>query len=170
MRSRDPQSKLVTARHLQRDEGDASQSPQIVFTNGCFDLLHRGHADFLLRCKSLGDTLVVGLNTDDSVRRIKGDTRPVTGERDRAFVLACLECVDYVILFSQDDPLQLIQSIQPDVLVKGGDWPPEAIVGRDVVRARGGAVYSLPLLPNYSTSDLIRRIASQAGGRNTHIP
>ena len=164
MTPRDPLTKVVTAEQFLdgiRKRGTASKT---VFTNGCFDLIHRGHVDYLLRCRDLGDTLVVGLNTDASVRRLKGATRPVTSEQDRAFVLAALECVDYVIFFSQDDPLQLIRAIQPDVLVKGGDWPPETIVGREVVQARGGRVHSLPLLPGHSTSELIRRIASQAGG------
>ena len=157
---RDPYSKVVTAQNILENTQNTNLSSNTVFTNGCFDLLHRGHVDYLMRCKRLGDTLVVGMNTDASVRRLKGNTRPVTSEQDRAYVLASLECVDYVILFDEDDPLRLIQTLQPDVLVKGGDWSPEMIVGREVVRARGGAVYSLPFLQGYSTSGLIQRISS----------
>ena len=158
--SKNPWSKLVTTQQLLEITNDTFASWTKVFTNGCFELLHRGHVDYLMRCKRLGDTLVVGMNTDASVRRLKGNTRPVTSEQDRAYVLASLECVDYVILFDEDDPLRLIQTLQPDVLVKGGDWSPEMIVGREVVRARGGAVYSLPFLQGYSTSGLIQRISS----------
>jgi len=157
---RDPYSKVVTAQNILENTQNTNLPSNTVFTNGCFDLLHRGHVDYLMRCKRLGDTLVVGMNTDASVRRLKGNTRPVTSEQDRAYVLASLECVDYVILFDEDDPLRLIQTLQPDVLVKGGDWSPEMIVGREVVRARGGAVYSLPFLQGYSTSGLIQRISS----------
>lgn len=157
---RDPDSKIVTAQNILEKTQYTDPSSKTVFTNGCFDLLHRGHVDYLMRCKRLGDTLIVGMNTDASVGRLKGGTRPVTSEQDRAYVLASLECVDYVVLFEEDDPQQLIQTLQPDVLVKGGDWPPEMIVGREVVRARGGAVYSLPLLQGYSSSGLIQRISS----------
>ncbi len=160
MCARDPYSKLVTAQNILENTQNTNLPSKRVFTNGCFDLLHRGHVDYLMRCKRLGDTLVVGMNTDASVRRLKGGTRPVTSEQDRAYVLASLECVDYVVLFDEDNPLRLIQSLQPDVLVKGGDWSPEMIVGREVVQARGGAVYSLPFLQGYSTSGLIQRISS----------
>jgi len=164
--SKGPWDKLVTAQKLLENTNDASASWTKVFTNGCFELLHRGHVDYLLRCKGLGDLLIVGLNTDASVRRLKGESRPVTGEQDRAFVLAALECVDFVVFFSEDDPLQLIQIIQPDVLVKGGDWPEERIVGREVVQNRGGWVYSLPLLEGYSTTGLIQRISGPVTSQN----
>jgi D-glycero-beta-D-manno-heptose 1-phosphate adenylyltransferase len=131
---------------------------RVVFTNGCFDLLHPGHVDLLVRAKSLGDVLVVGINSDGSVRRLKGGGRPVVGQEDRAYVLSALESVDYVVLFDQDTPLELITLVQPDVLVKGGDWPVERIVGREAVLARGGEVHSLVLLPGYSTTELIERI------------
>ncbi|MEF8822566.1 MAG: D-glycero-beta-D-manno-heptose 1-phosphate adenylyltransferase [Desulfohalobiaceae bacterium] len=157
---RDPYSKVVTAQNILENTQTTNSPSNTVFTNGCFDLLHRGHVDYLMRCKRLGDTLIVGMNTDASVRRLKGGTRPVTSEQDRAYVLGSLECVDYVVLFDEDDPLRLIQTLQPDVLVKGGDWSPDMIVGREVVRARGGAVYSLPFLQGYSTSGLIQRISS----------
>ncbi len=135
---------------------------RIVFTNGCFDILHPGHVDYLARARDLGDLLVVGLNSDASVRRIKGTTRPVNPEHDRALVLGALACVDHVVIFSEDTPYRLIQAVLPDVLVKGGDWPVEKIVGRDIVEARGGRVLSIPLLPGYSTTRIIERIRGLA--------
>ncbi|MCF8030444.1 MAG: D-glycero-beta-D-manno-heptose 1-phosphate adenylyltransferase [Desulfohalobiaceae bacterium] len=163
-----PWAKLVTAQQLLEITNDTCASGTKVFTNGCFELLHRGHVDYLLRCKELGDLLIVGLNTDESVRRLKGENRPVTREQDRAFILAALECVDFVVFFSEDDPLQLIQVIQPEVLVKGGDWPEERIVGREVVHHRGGWVYSLPLLEGYSTTGLMHRISASAARQDPH--
>jgi rfaE bifunctional protein nucleotidyltransferase chain/domain len=138
----------------------ARPGKRIVFTNGCFDILHPGHVDYLARARDLGDLLVVGLNSDASVRRIKGKTRPVNQERDRALVLGALACVDHVIIFEEDTPYQLIQAVMPDILVKGGDWPVETIVGRDIVEAGGGQVLSIPLLPGYSTTRIIERICS----------
>lgn len=131
---------------------------ELVFTNGCFDILHPGHVDLLARARALGQGLLLGLNSDASVRRLKGPERPVVGERERAFVLAGLESVDYVVLFEEDTPLRLITAVRPRVLVKGGDWPVERIVGREAVEAGGGRVVSLPLLPGYSTTALIQRI------------
>lgn len=131
---------------------------RLVFTNGCFDLLHPGHVDLLARARALGDGLILGLNADASVRRLKGPSRPVVGERERAFVLAGLASVDFIVLFGEDTPLALITAVRPQILVKGGDWPVERIVGRDVVEAAGGAVVSLPLLPGYSSTALIERI------------
>lgn len=131
---------------------------RVVFTNGCFDLLHAGHADLLTRARALGDLLVVGLNDDASVARLKGPSRPVTPEAQRAYVLASLACVDYVSLFAEDTPLELILAIAPDVLVKGGDWPVASIVGGEAVAARGGRVVSLPLVPGLSTTAVIERI------------
>ncbi|EGJ49891.1 D-glycero-beta-D-manno-heptose 1-phosphate adenylyltransferase [Desulfocurvibacter africanus] len=130
----------------------------IVFTNGCYDILHPGHVDLLQRARSMGDVLVLGLNSDESVRRLKGPTRPVNRLAERAFVLAGLECVDYIVSFDEDTPLELIKAVQPKMLIKGGDWSVENIVGRDVVEAAGGSVHSLPLLPGYSTTGLIRRL------------
>jgi len=132
----------------------------VVFTNGCFDLLHAGHADLLARARALGDLLVVGVNDDASVSRLKGPTRPVTPLVERAFLLANLSCVDFVSPFAEDTPMALISAILPDILVKGGDWPVSAIVGGDVVLARGGHVKSLPLLPGLSTTGIIARILS----------
>lgn len=135
----------------------------VVFTNGCFDLLHAGHADLLARAKALGDLLVVGLNDDASVARLKGPSRPVTPETQRAYVLASLACVDYVSLFAEDTPLELILAVKPDVLVKGGDWPVASIVGGEAVVARGGKVVSLPLVPGLSTTAVIERILARGG-------
>lgn len=132
---------------------------RIVFTNGCFDILHPGHVQLLATARAKGDVLVLGLNSDESVRRLgKGTDRPVNPLAERAYVLAHLASVDFVTPFAEDTPLELITAIQPDVLIKGGDWAPEHIVGRDVVAARGGVVLSLPLLPGYSTTGLLERI------------
>ena len=140
-----------------------SAGKRIVFTNGCYDILHPGHVDLLARTKALGDVLVLGLNSDESVKRQgKGDDRPVNPYPVRAFVLAHLESVDFVIRFDDDTPAQLIEAVQPDVLVKGGDWPVERIVGRETVQLRGGEVVSLPLLEGYSTTALIEKIRRTA--------
>lgn len=133
---------------------------KVVFTNGCFDLLHPGHVDLLSRARALGDILVLGLNSDASVRGLKGPTRPVVPFEDRALVLAGLASVDFVTMFDEPTPLALIEAVLPDVLVKGGDWPVESIVGREAVEAAGGTVLSLPLLPGFSTTVLIERIKS----------
>jgi rfaE bifunctional protein nucleotidyltransferase chain/domain len=138
-----------------------AQGRQVVFTNGCFDLLHPGHVRYLEEARSLGDALIIGVNTDASAARLhKGPGRPCTPEADRARVLAALACVDRVVLFDQDTPLELITLLQPDVLVKGGDYQIAAIVGREVVLARGGRVLALPFVPGYSTTALIERIRS----------
>jgi rfaE bifunctional protein nucleotidyltransferase chain/domain len=132
---------------------------RIVFTNGCYDLLHPGHVDLLARCKALGELLVLGLNSDASVRR-QGKTppRPVVPFAERAFVLAHLAAVDHITGFEEDTPLRLIEILKPDILVKGGDWPLERIAGRAAVENAGGRVLSLPLLPGYSTTLLLDRI------------
>lgn len=133
---------------------------RVVFTNGCFDLLHPGHVDYLERARALGGHLVVGVNSDASVRRLKGARRPVNDEQARTAVLAGLGCVDSVIIFEEDTPLELIRKIRPHVLVKGGDWPIDQIVGRDIVEADGGRVLSIPLLPGYSSTAIIERVCS----------
>jgi rfaE bifunctional protein nucleotidyltransferase chain/domain len=139
-----------------------AQKNRIVFTNGCFDLLHVGHTRYLQAARALGDLLVVGVNSDASVRSLnKSPDRPIVGEAERAEVLAALNCVDYVVIFSEPDPLNLITTLQPDVLVKGGDWTVDRIVGRDVVERRGGTVKTIPLVPGKSTTALIQRIRSQ---------
>lgn len=137
---------------------------KLVFTNGCYDLLHPGHVDFLARCKALGDKLILGLNSDASVsRQGKKPARPVVPFADRAFVLAHLAAVDFIAGFDEDTPYGLIAALRPHVLVKGGDWPAEKIVGRDLVESAGGTVLSLPLLPGYSTTGLIERIRRLPG-------
>jgi D-beta-D-heptose 7-phosphate kinase/D-beta-D-heptose 1-phosphate adenosyltransferase len=130
---------------------------KIVFTNGCFDWLHVGHVRYLQEAKALGDILVVGVNTDESVRRLKGPTRPVQNENDRAEILAALEAVNFTTIFSQDTPYELIKSIRPDILVKGGDWKVEQIVGADVVQSYGGQVHSLRFIDGKSTTSLITK-------------
>ncbi|MBI4341096.1 MAG: D-glycero-beta-D-manno-heptose 1-phosphate adenylyltransferase [Candidatus Omnitrophica bacterium] len=135
---------------------------RVVFTNGCFDLLHAGHISLLERAKRLGELLVVGTNSDRSVRGLKGRQRPLVGERDRALVLAALACVDYVTIFDAPTPQRVIERLRPDVLIKGADWASGAIVGADLVRRRGGRVVRLPLRKGYSTTRLIARIAAAA--------
>lgn len=133
---------------------------KIVFTNGCFDLLHVGHVRYLQEAKSLGDILVVALNTDESVKLLKGPTRPVQNERDRAEILAALGCVDFTTLFSEQTPANIIQVVKPDILVKGGDWKIEQIVGADFVQSYGGKVYSLNFVDGKSTTNLIQKAKS----------
>jgi len=130
----------------------------VAFTNGVFDLLHPGHIRYLQDARSEGDALIVGVNSDRSVTAIKGPSRPITPERERAEVLAALACVTAVVLFDEDDPQRIIQRLQPDVLVKGADWAADRIIGRDAVEARGGRVVRIPLAEGYSTSDIIRKI------------
>jgi D-beta-D-heptose 7-phosphate kinase/D-beta-D-heptose 1-phosphate adenosyltransferase len=138
-----------------------ARGQKVVFTNGCFDLLHVGHVRYLEAARSLGDGLIVGVNTDASVARLsKGPGRPLTPEGDRARVLAALACVDRVVLFAEDTPLALITLLSPDILVKGGDYRLDEIVGREVVLARGGRVVALPFVPGYSTTGLIERLRS----------
>lgn len=131
---------------------------RIVFTNGCFDILHPGHVDYLERARGLGELLVVGLNSDDSIRRIKGGGRPVNPVRDRARVLAGLACVNFILIFEEDTPYELIKIVRPHILVKGGDWTVDTIVGRNIVEELGGQVFSLELNPGYSTTNIISRI------------
>ena len=140
-----------------------AQKKRIVFTNGCFDLMHIGHTRYLQAAKALGDVLIVGVNSDASVRSLnKSPDRPIVSDAQRAEVVAALGCVDYVILFNEPDPQSLIAALQPDVLVKGGDWPVERIVGREIVEARGGVVKTIPLVPNMSSTSLIQRIRAQS--------
>ena len=138
---------------------------RVAFTNGCFDLVHAGHVQYLERVKRLADVLVVGLNSDASVRRLKGPGRPLMPARDRARVLTGLHAVDYVVVFEDDTPLALIRAIRPDVLAKGADWSASAIVGADVVRRAGGRVVRVPLLAGRSTTRLIQRIVGAYGPR-----
>jgi D-beta-D-heptose 7-phosphate kinase/D-beta-D-heptose 1-phosphate adenosyltransferase len=141
-------------------EGWRRQGLRIVFTNGCFDLLHPGHLAYLTEAKALGDRLVIGLNDDGSIRRLKGPTRPVNPLADRTAMLEALRMVDLVVPFSEDTPLELIQTLRPDILVKGGDYRPETIVGAEEVRGWGGEVVVIPFLDGHSSSGLIARIRS----------
>ncbi len=144
---------------LKQLEEDRRNNKKIVFTNGCFDILHVGHADLLQRAKELGDVLVLALNTDASVKRQgKGEERPINPYDARAFLLSHLESVDYVVPFDEDTPLSLIEQILPEVLVKGGDWAIEKIVGHEIVEKNNGKVYSLPLIDGFSTTSTIRKI------------
>ena len=136
----------------------------VVFTNGVFDLLHPGHVRYLQQARALGDMLIVGLNSDASVRRNKGPERPINPESERAEVVAALECVDAVVIFDEDTPAEIVRACQPDILVKGADWPADQIVGRDTVEARGGRVVRMPVEAGYSTTALVERI-KQAGGK-----
>jgi len=137
---------------------------KIVFTNGCYDIVHVGHIRCLQEGKRLGDVLITALNSDRSVRSLKGYPRPFIPQAERAEMMSALECVDYVIIFDQDNPLELINAIEPDILVKGGDWNLDTIVGRDVVELYGGKVFSLPLVPGISTTQIINSIASHRSG------
>jgi rfaE bifunctional protein nucleotidyltransferase chain/domain len=150
-------SKILTLARLKKFLKER-QGQTIVFTNGCFDILHIGHIRYLSAAKGHGDILVVGLNSDASVKKLKGPRRPVTPERERAEVLAALECVDCIVIFDQPTPERLISALQPDVLVKGGDWPLDKIVGADIVRAKKGKVLTVPFVKNKSTSRLIQKI------------
>lgn len=138
-----------------------NQGQKIVFTNGCFDILHLGHVDYLEKARQLGDKLVLGLNTDASINRIKGPSRPLQDEMSRARVMASLLFVDAVVFFDEDTPLELIKAVQPDILVKGDDYTIENIVGQDVVTARGGEVKTIPLVKGYSTTNVVKKIENR---------
>ncbi len=141
------------------------ENKRVVFTNGCFDILHRGHVEYLDRARALGDVLVVGINTDASTRRLKGTGRPINPQEDRAVVLAALRSVEYVTLFDEDTPYELIKKIVPDILVKGADWSVDDVVGKDVVLAAGGSVQTIEFLPNRSTTRIIERIQAASESR-----
>ena len=131
---------------------------KIVFSNGCFDILHRGHVEYLAKAASFGDVMIIGLNTDASVKRLKGPSRPLNDENARAFVLAGLEFVSAVVLFDEDTPYNLIKTVQPDILVKGSDYKPENIVGYDIVTAKGGKVVTVDLVEGFSTTGIINKM------------
>ncbi|GAB3020282.1 D-glycero-beta-D-manno-heptose 1-phosphate adenylyltransferase [Spirosoma pulveris] len=153
------ESKILTREQaVQQAEKWRAEGQQIVFTNGCFDIVHLGHIDYLEKARQLGDRLILGLNTDASVSCIKGPLRPVVNEYARARLMAALEFVDAVTLFGEPTPLELIETVQPDVLVKGDDYTVSTIVGADFVLARGGRVETVALVPGYSTTKLIERI------------
>jgi D-beta-D-heptose 7-phosphate kinase / D-beta-D-heptose 1-phosphate adenosyltransferase len=153
-------SVLTREKLLEAVGRDKAAGRTVVFTNGCFDIIHRGHTDYLERARSLGDVLVVGVNTDRSVRSLKGASRPIVPEDDRAHVVAALASVDYVCLFDEETPLELIKTVLPDVLVKGAGYNRETIVGADVVESEGGRVVALPALEGRSTRSIIARIRS----------
>ena len=131
---------------------------KIVFTNGCFDIIHRGHIEYLAKASSLGDVLLVGLNTDNSVKQIKGESRPIQDESSRALILASLSFIAGIVLFDEDTPYNLIKTVQPDILVKGSDYAPEDIVGYDIVKAKGGEVITIDITEGYSTTAVIKRL------------
>lgn len=155
----DMQSKIMGARALaSKLEGFRQAGKSVVFTNGCFDLLHVGHVRYLSAAKNEGDLLVVGLNSDRSIKLIKGDRRPIIAQDHRSEILASLQAVDYVTFFDESDPLKLIQLLKPTILVKGADWGPDEIVGADFVKASGGRVVRVPLVKDASSSAIIERI------------
>ncbi|MCX7981786.1 MAG: D-glycero-beta-D-manno-heptose 1-phosphate adenylyltransferase [Syntrophales bacterium] len=144
------------------------EGKKIVFTNGCFDLIHIGHVRYLREAKKLGDVLIIGLNSDESVKRLKGPGRPIINQEDRAEILSSLEFVDFVTVFEEDTPINIISVIEPDVLVKGGDWPVEEIVGNEVVKKRGGKVVTLPFTEGKSTTRIIQRILEGHQKQSVH--
>jgi len=159
---RDAKKKIVSraalAAHSRRM---ARAGKKLVFTNGCFDLMHPGHVSLLSRARKLGDALAVGLNSDASVRALKGPQRPILTQKERAEVLAALECVDYVVIFREPTPERIIRAVRPRILVKGGDWAPSTVIGREAVENDGGEVRILPLRPGCSTTAILRRILSR---------
>ncbi len=153
-----PLDQLIIEREYLRQSGK-----KVVFTNGCFDLLHPGHVRYLQQARALGDALIVALNSDRSVRELKGDKRPILTEAERSEVMAALACVDFVTVFDEPTPREIISALLPDILVKGGDWGIETIIGREEVEAAGGKVMSLAFVEGCSTSDVIERIAQRYG-------
>lgn len=153
------QNKIISFYNLQKQVLKwREENKKIVFTNGCFDIIHRGHVDYLSKAKDLGDILIIGLNTDQSVRNIKGNTRPIQDEQSRAIILASMQFVDAIVFFSEPTPYTLIKEIQPDILVKGADYKKEDIVGYDIVSQRGGTVETIEFIEGYSTSNIERKI------------
>ncbi len=152
-------SKIVTLKDfLQKSDILRKTGRRLVFTNGCFDILHAGHVRYLQAAKIEGDILLVGLNSDKSVKKVKGEKRPLIHQEQRAEILACLECVDYVILFDESNPLNLIEAVKPDILVKGSDWDEKDIIGAESVKKAGGKVVRVPVIPEISTSLIIEKI------------
>ncbi|MBW8049010.1 MAG: D-glycero-beta-D-manno-heptose 1-phosphate adenylyltransferase [Cytophagales bacterium] len=153
--------KIMNTKHLTLKLKEwKAKGYKIVFTNGCFDILHLGHIDYLEKVRKFGDKLVVGLNTDDSIKQIKGQDRPVQDEKSRARVLASLEFIDAVVLFNEDTPYELIKLLAPDVLVKGDDYAVDKIVGHDIIKKNGGEVKTIPYIEGYSSSGIIEKIKS----------
>jgi rfaE bifunctional protein nucleotidyltransferase chain/domain len=161
------EEKIVTLATLRKNLDAARRENQrVVFTNGCFDLLHPGHVQYLEEARKLGDLLVIGLNSDRSVRALKGNLRPILTQEERARILAGLACVSYVVVFEENTPLELIEALLPDVLVKGGDWGTHQIVGREEVEAAGGVCLSLPFAAGQSTTSIIERILTRYRGES----
>lgn len=148
----------------------AFNNKKIVFTNGCFDIIHQGHVDYLAKAADLGDILIIGLNTDESVQRIKGKTRPIQDEYSRALILASFTFVDAVVYFKEDSPYELINTVQPDALVKGSDYKAEEIVGYDIVKAKGGKIITIDYLPGFSTSAIIDKIRAEEYSNDFNLP
>lgn len=152
-------NKLLSRKALETKLAEwRSAGETIVFTNGCFDILHRGHVEYLAQAADLGDKLIIGLNTDVSVKRLKGESRPVNDEKSRALLLSALQFVDAVVFFDEDTPYELIKQVQPDILVKGNDYKPEEIIGYDIVTAKGGKVLTIDLVEGFSTTNIIKRL------------
>jgi len=137
------------------------ENKKVVFTNGCFDILHAGHVDYLNKAKEMGDILILGLNSDSSIKRIKGEKRPIVNENERAFLLSNLKAVDYVVLFNEDTPAEIIDYLIPDILIKGADWAIDKIVGRETVEKNGGEVKTIKFVTNQSTTNIIETILSR---------
>lgn len=154
--------RIIESKNIKKEISELKkESKKIVFTNGCFDIIHAGHISYLNEAKALGDILIVGLNSDESVRRLKGADRPVVNERDRAYVLANLKPVDYVVMFDEDTPYELIKKIKPDILVKGADYEGKNIAGRDIVESSGGETVLINFIEGKSTSEIIKKIQSK---------
>ncbi len=147
-------NKKITNIEELKDILNKNNNKKIVFTNGCFDILHRGHVEYLQKAKELGDLLVLGLNSDSSVKRLKGNERPINNEIDRAIILSALECVDYIIIFNEDTPLELIKNLKPDILVKGGDYKIENVIGREYAKE----TVLIDFVDGYSTTNIIKNI------------
>lgn len=151
-------NKIVSLSDFTQLQQSTLTGKKIVFTNGCFDILHPGHTDYLQKAKALGDILVVGLNTDESIQRLKGPTRPIQNLKARALIMSALAAVDYIISFDDDTPLYLIKNIKPSILIKGGDYTEDTIVGANEVKMNGGKIEIIPFLTGYSTSNIVEKI------------
>ncbi len=155
-------NKLQTTKQIEKTlEQLKKERKTIAFTNGCFDILHAGHVSYLEKAKNFADILIVGLNSDTSIKRLKGVKRPINSERDRAIILCGLSCVDYVVIFEEDTPIKLIKTIKPDILIKGADWKEKAVAGCDFIKSYGGKCQFIDLLDNHSTTKIIEKILNE---------
>ena len=160
-----PKNKILALASLKKTIArERSKGKTIAFTNGCFDILHYGHVSYLQAAKKNGRVLVIGLNSDASVKKIKGPQRPIIPERERAGILAALECVDYVTIFKEETPLNVIKALKPDVLIKGADWKGKEVVGSDIVKANGGKVELIRYMPNLSTTNIVKTVVKKCAG------